>query len=389
MSTIATSIIVLTYKQLEECTKPCIESLLQNTPAEEYELIVVDNASGDGTGEYLRTLEQQHSNIRAILNDTNKGFAAGNNDGIKVARGDYIVLLNSDTLLPPGWLKALLAPFDTDEKAGLIGPVSNSVGNEQCLELPGLTEKNYLEYALPWMKRHTGVTTQTEKLGFFCVAIRRSVLETIGMLDEEFGIGMFEDDDFSLKAAAAGFTLLINEGSFVYHKGSAAFKKMAQDAYLQLFRTNRKLFQKKHDRLWTFSQLTMGLVRKIRSDFNLLSAKTIEATPELERIGARLNGLEQCTWASNREEEWYILNGADNTLLEEKQLELMRLSDWATELKTSSDELAKWAIDLKEQTETLTRQLAEEKLNSHNMAAHVEKLEKENAQLLKAAANLK
>ena len=221
------SIVVLCYNGLEETTRPCLESVIANTTAVSYELIVVDNASADGTAEYLKTFVARHANVRLQLNDTNKGYAGGNNDGIRLAQGQYIVLLNNDTLVPGGWLERLLKLFDEQAGVGMVGPVTNSAGNEQRIELEGLNEKNYEEIAGAYVERQKGVWFTTEKLGFFCVAMRRTLPEKIGCLDEKFGIGMFEDDDYCIRAKKAGFTLAVAEDCFVYHKGSVSFSKLA------------------------------------------------------------------------------------------------------------------------------------------------------------------
>ena len=223
MAMIRASIVVLCYNGLEETTRPCLKSLIKNTPADSYELIVVDNASADGTAAHLKTFAAQHSHVRLQLNDTNKGYAVGNNDGIKLAQGQYIVLLNNDTLVPNGWLDRLLRLFNDQPSVGLVGPVTNSAGNEQRIELAGLNENNYAEIAGAYIERQKNVWFTTEKLGFFCVAMRRTLPEKIGLLDEKFGIGMFEDDDYCIRAKQAGFTLAVVEDCFVYHKGSVSF----------------------------------------------------------------------------------------------------------------------------------------------------------------------
>ncbi len=218
---IRASIVVLCYNGLEETTRPCLESIIKNTPADSYELIVVDNASADGTAGYLKTFAAQHTHVRLQLNDTNKGYAGGNNDGIKLAQGQYIVLLNNDTLVPEGWLDRLLKLFNEQPGVGLVGPVTNSAGNEQCIELDGLNEKNFEEIASAYVERQKGAWFITEKLGFFCVAMRHTLPEKIGYLDEKFGIGMFEDDDYCVRAMAAGFKLRVALDSFVRHDSGA------------------------------------------------------------------------------------------------------------------------------------------------------------------------
>jgi GT2 family glycosyltransferase len=101
------SIITLTYNNLA-LNKLCLESIIGNTEYSNYEIIVVDNDSTDGTQDYLRYTAAQYDNISIILNETNNGFARANNQGIERSSGDYIVLLNNDTIGPPSWLTRLL-----------------------------------------------------------------------------------------------------------------------------------------------------------------------------------------------------------------------------------------------------------------------------------------
>ena len=101
------SIITLTYNQLEEATKPFLKSLYKNTDPELFELIIVDNNSQDKTVEYLKDFETKHNNVKAIYNNENLGYSKGNNQGLKIAQGEFIALLNNDIILSPEWYKPL------------------------------------------------------------------------------------------------------------------------------------------------------------------------------------------------------------------------------------------------------------------------------------------
>lgn len=281
------SIVVLTYNNLQSTTLPCIESILANTPAGTYELIVVDNASSDGTPDYLKSVSEANNHIEIKLNAINKGYAAGNNDGIKMAKGSIIVLLNNDTLVPEGWLENLTIRLQSDRKTGMVGPVTNSAGNEQTVSLPNLNEKNYGKISQLYVSRHKGIHFQTNRLGFFCVAIKRNVFEKIGMLDEKFGIGMFEDDDLCLRAIKAGFNLTIAEDCFVYHKGSVSFSKLSNDIYQDLFQKNKSYFEAKHGVKWSFGQIAIQYANKIDTDLQHLRGEFQNTPPGLERILSR------------------------------------------------------------------------------------------------------
>jgi GT2 family glycosyltransferase len=285
------SIVVLCYNGLKEVTQPCIASILANTPVDTYELIVVDNASADGTAAWVQEIAAIHPHIRPVCNQTNRGYAGGNNDGMRVATGDHIVLLNNDTLVPKGWLTALLRLLEECPEVGLVGPVSNSVGNEQRVELSGLNEENYENISAEYVGRHQGVWFPTEKLGFFCVAMRRSLPQKIGYLDERFGVGMFEDDDYCVRTKRAGLTLAVAEDCFVYHKGSVSFKKLASADYRALFERNRTYFFQKHNLEWTLTDLAFAYIDKFALDLAALDRRARELPPEIERLNVRLENF--------------------------------------------------------------------------------------------------
>lgn len=281
------SVVVLTYNNLNETTKPCIESILSNTTKGIYELILVDNASSDKTAKFLEKMAHEYNHVKIKLNTTNKGYAAGNNDGIEMASGDIVVLLNNDTLVPSGWLEALVQVFDENKKAGLVGPITNSSGNEQCVALPNLTEKNFHTIASDYTTRQKDVRFNTLRMGFFCVAIKRQVITDIGLLDDGFGIGMFEDDDYCVRATSAGYDLVVAEDCFVYHKGSVSFTKLSSIEYQSIFSKNRAYFEKKHGVKWAFGDISLGYWNKMNQDLDDLDNDHKRLNNALERILVR------------------------------------------------------------------------------------------------------
>src|SRR5262249_13069840 len=180
------SIIIVTYNNLS-LTRLCLESLFRNTDYPNYEVIVVDNNSSDDTPSYLAKLSERHENLKIILNETNLGFAKANNQGIGQSSGDYIVLLNNDTIAPRGWLSRLLKHLD-DPKVGMVGPVTNFVGNEAKLRVSYRNWAEMEEFAQNQTWDNDGRTADIHMLAMFCVAMRRSVFEEVGELDEQFGV---------------------------------------------------------------------------------------------------------------------------------------------------------------------------------------------------------
>jgi GT2 family glycosyltransferase/tetratricopeptide (TPR) repeat protein len=232
------SIVMLTNNQLEY-TKLCLDSV-RNCTDEPYELIVVDNASSDGTVEYLRNL----GNVRLIQNAENRGFPAAVNQGIAEARGQYIVLLNNDCIVTAGWLARLLRAVESAPDIGLVGPYSNCVSGEQQIQVNYQKLDEIDRFASEWAIAHEGQRREIDRLVAFCLLIKRSVIDHVGVLDERFGLGNFEDDDFCRRALAAGFKAVIAQDAFVHHFGSVTYRAMGVD-YTLLMNRNRELFEEK------------------------------------------------------------------------------------------------------------------------------------------------
>lgn len=242
------SIVILTYNNLA-LTRQCLESLFQSTSYPEYEVIVVDNGSIDGTREFLASLAEGRPNLRIILNELNLGFAAGNNLGAAAARGEYLVFLNNDTVVTHGWLTGLLSHLE-DPAIGLVGPVTNSIGNESRIRVDYEDLADMPAFAHSYTAAHRGQLLDVDMLAFFCVALRTAVFQEIGPLDERFGRGMFEDDDYALRLKQSGYRICVAEDVFVHHWGSASFSRLDTADYWQLFKHNLELFESKWDTRW-------------------------------------------------------------------------------------------------------------------------------------------
>ncbi|MEX2118233.1 MAG: glycosyltransferase [Pirellulales bacterium] len=233
-----TSIVIVTFNQLE-FTRACLASIRFLTD-EPFELIMVDNGSTDGTLEYLGTLE----GVTVIANPENRGFPAGANQGIQASRGRQVLLLNNDVLVTTGWLEAMLGALHGQEEIGLIGPCTNCASGPQQV-VQGYDDLACLDgFAWQQRKRHAGQVEETDRLVGFCLLIKRAVIDRVGLLDERFGIGNFEDDDFCLRARQAGFQALIAREAYIHHFGHASFQGNGIDLN-GLLAHNRQLFDAK------------------------------------------------------------------------------------------------------------------------------------------------
>ena len=244
------SVVVVTYNNLE-FTKLCIQSIFSNTFYPNYEIIVVDNCSTDDTRSYLRGLSAENDRVKIILNETNEGFSRANNRGIAAADGEYIVLLNNDTIVTRGWMSRLLRHLE-DKTIGMVGPVTNFCGNEARIDVPYKTVEGLQDFAEQYIKEHMDPESfDIRVLAMYCVAMRRPVVDDIGLLDEQFGIGMFEDDDYAHRVRLKGYRVVCAEDIFVHHFGETSFKKLKEDgSYMALFEENRRKYEEKWGIKW-------------------------------------------------------------------------------------------------------------------------------------------
>ncbi len=212
-----TSIIVVTWDQLPY-TQLCLDSIRDCTRLP-HEIIVVDNGSTDGTVQWLAG----QPGIQVIRNAENRGFAAAANQGLRAARGANLLLLNNDTVVTSGWLRRLLEHLHASDDVGLVGPTTNFASGEQQIRITYESLSEVDGFAWDLGRKERGRSSPTDRLVGFCLLMKRAVVERIGLLDEQFEVGCFEDDDICRRAAAAGYRLLICRDAFVHHFGGRTF----------------------------------------------------------------------------------------------------------------------------------------------------------------------
>jgi GT2 family glycosyltransferase len=211
--------------------RSCLEAVEEHS-SKPYRLIIVDDGSDSETREYLDRLADRIGAC-VIRNERARGYTCAANQGLRTATGDFVLLLNSDTIVGPDWLDRLIACAAEDPSVGLVGPLSNFATWQSVPQ--AIKNGEWANNELP-----TGFTVadMAEAIGHFsallhprvpflngfCLLIRRSVIESIGVFDEEnFGAGYGEENDYCLRARAAGWNLAIADDAYVYHSGSKSY----------------------------------------------------------------------------------------------------------------------------------------------------------------------
>lgn len=253
--------IIIPCHNAEEYTKACIESIDHSVDpnTQHYEIILIDNGSEsefsaseyrwvafteeNGIKQWHRSDFEGYGNIKLIRNEENLGFPKAVNQGIKAAKGDIIAILNNDVIVTKRWLEILQSYLSNG--FDIIGPVTNSIsGPQQVLIDPYEDLESLYKAAETNRKKNEGQSYPYHRLVFFCVAIKREVIDKIGLLDEIYTPGNFEDDDFNMRAIEAGFKLGIAKDCYIHHFGSITHKAMDID-YRELFTKNQKIFNDK------------------------------------------------------------------------------------------------------------------------------------------------
>lgn len=221
MNKTKTSIIILSYNNYT-IIKDCIESVRRFTEAGSYEIIVVDNASKDTSVGWLK----RQKGIKLIANKENKGFPAGCNQGIAVAEpGNDILLLNSDIVVTPNWLRNLRIALYSAENIGAVSCVTNRCPNFQQIQVNYRNYDELIAFAEKFNYSNSAAWELRPRLIGFCYLIKNQAYRQVGLLDEKFSPGNFEDDDYSLRLIMAGYRLLLCGDTFIHHYGSASFTK--------------------------------------------------------------------------------------------------------------------------------------------------------------------
>ncbi|HFB55204.1 MAG TPA: glycosyltransferase, partial [Hellea balneolensis] len=239
------SVVVLSYGD-PELTKQTLHSLKgQGDVYPNMEILVVDNGSPSEALAEIHSYADQFDDIEIIENGENLGFARGNNVGLDRASGEYVLLLNNDTYVSPGSLYAMIRHLQRDEKIGAVGPLTNNIGNEAKLDIVYDNMDEMITRSRALKTGYRGVHFPVRVVAYFAVMFRASDLAAYGHLSQDYGRGMFEDDDHCNVLKQNGLSCVVAEDAFVHHELSATFSKIKDAERQALFDKNKKTYEKK------------------------------------------------------------------------------------------------------------------------------------------------
>jgi GT2 family glycosyltransferase len=213
----------------ERFLSTCLGSLREQS-LEDFETILVDNGSTDGSAAFVRRI---FPGVRVLPLSENMGFSAAVNAGIRSSRAEYVALLNNDTETDPRWLEALVEAAEAYPEAGFFASKLVDFNDRHILDGAGdVLRRSGLPYRLGHGEPDRGQYDEAAFVFGACAGAalyRRSMLDDIGLFDEDF-FANCEDGDLSFRAQLAGYRCLYVPGSVVYHMGSATFGKRSPTA---------------------------------------------------------------------------------------------------------------------------------------------------------------
>ncbi len=250
----------------------CLRSVYETGSGVDFEVIVVDNASSDGSPEMVR---ESFPQARLVANSENLGFAKANNQAWQVSKGRYFLLLNPDTLCRTGALGALVRFMDCTPEAGALGPLvlnSDETLQHSWARFPTLTseilgklDRRTQGGMLPQTARETRAlgAFQADWVGGCAMMVRGSAIGQIGLMDES--LFMYnEETDWCKRLREAGWTIWVEPGAEIVHLGGRSSDKAPARTRLHLRRSKVRYFSKHHGRL---QGLILGAVLATKSCF--------------------------------------------------------------------------------------------------------------------------
>lgn len=238
------SIIIPVFNKVEY-TQQCIHAIIRNTPAQLFEIIIIDNASTDDTKSYLQGLS---GDVRIITNDQNVGYTIACNQGATVAQGKYLVLLNNDTVPQPGWLESLIKLAEERPDAGAIG-AKLVYPNGMLQEAGGIVFQDGSGWNFgngdDANKPVYNVVSDVDYCSGACLLVKKELFDQIGGFDEQYAPAYYEETDLCFSLRRKGYKTLYNPDTLVVHHESVTAGLDLKSSFRKYIEINKVKFRNK------------------------------------------------------------------------------------------------------------------------------------------------
>lgn len=274
-------IIVPVYNE-PDLASTCLDSVCRYTLYPNWTLTVVDDASDSFTRAFLDEHAARTGRIRVLHNDENLGFVGANNRALRTSDADYVLLLNSDVVVTPGWLTKMVAVAESDSTIAMVNPFSNEFVNLSLPMAPGASFLTMNDLLSQRDDEPFDIVTAVA----YCLLVRREALREVGVFDEVYGRGYCEDTDLHMRMTSRGWRVVGAPNTYVYHKGSATF---SPEVMWQRYEKNIEVFRSRwgtqYDR--DYQQfIEEGRLKKLRSSFVPEPVPQVERKPSFVRVSA-------------------------------------------------------------------------------------------------------
>lgn len=210
--------------------RPCLESVEAFTSYPNARVVILDDGSDAFVRERIEhwAAGPRRLPVEVLRNETALGFVQNANRGFRETKGDFVALLNSDTLVTPAWLIRLVNAMLSDRRIGCVMPMSNQC-SFHSLDVP--MGWNVFQYSADLGRRMRRTCFDAVTVGGFCLLIRRETLDDVGLYDEIYGRGYGEESDWCMRARRRGWRVTGAEDVFVYHRGRVSFKTFKEETF--------------------------------------------------------------------------------------------------------------------------------------------------------------
>lgn len=289
--------IIIVNRNTKKLLLDCLSSIYSTVPPLIFEVFVVDNASVDGS---IEAVKSAFPGVFCVENNKNLGFAMANNQAIRLSKGRYAALLNTDTLLTPRALDTIVKFMDNNNQAGICGgqllnadgSLQNSIANIPTLATE-LFNKSLLKLLFP--KKYPGKKsrfekpTEVESIIGACMVVSGKAIEKAGVLDESFFF-FFEETDWCLAMKKAGFRVFFLPEARIYHLQGQTAKKNLAASRVEYWRSRYIFFRKRYSTLSNII-LYAGLLLRLLISIALQIPASLASAKTRGKLSVNLNLL--------------------------------------------------------------------------------------------------